>query len=139
MASAKNVRRCALQALYQFDAGNADSPEIVRTSLDESPGDERAHQEGFNLALAAWEKRIEADSNIAALTPEWPTHRQPVVDRSILRLAYHELTAGVTPPKVVINEAVENLLNSVLEKLSTFLKTSLRISRAAPAAVREAM
>ncbi len=38
----------------------------------------------------------------------------------------------------VISEAVENLSNSVLEKLSTFLKTSRRISRATPAAVRAA-
>ena len=38
----------------------------------------------------------------------------------------------------VISEAVENLSNSVLEKLSTFLNTALRMSRAAPAAVRAA-
>ena len=44
MASARNVRRCALQTLYQFDAGNADSPDTVRASLEESAGDDRAHQ-----------------------------------------------------------------------------------------------
>ena len=133
MASARNVRRCALQALYQFDAGNADSPEVVRASLDESPGDERAHQEGFDLALAAWEKRAEADAAVEALTPEWPTPRQPVVDRSILRLAHYEMTAGDTPPKVVINEAIElakefgsekspMFINGVLDKIFRTLR-----------------
>ena len=38
----------------------------------------------------------------------------------------------------VIREAVENLSNSTLEKLSTLEKVSLRISRAAPAAVLDA-
>ena len=38
----------------------------------------------------------------------------------------------------VISEAVENLSNSVLEKLSTFWKTLRRRSRANPAAVRAA-
>ena len=36
----------------------------------------------------------------------------------------------------VISEAVENWLNSVLEKLSTFSNTARRTSRAIPAAVR---
>ncbi len=44
---------------------------------------------------------------MAALAPEWPTYRQPVVDRNILRLAYFEIESGQTPPKVAINEAVE--------------------------------
>ncbi|UCD76072.1 MAG: transcription antitermination factor NusB [Phycisphaerales bacterium] len=121
MASARNVRRCALQALYQFDAGNADSPEVVRASLDESAGDERTHQDGFDLALQAWEKREEADSAVAAITPEWPTHRQPVVDRCILRLAYYEMTAGITPPKVAINEAVELAKEFSSEKSPMFI------------------
>lgn len=128
MASARNVRRCALQTLYQFDAGNADSPDEVRASLEESAGDERTHEEGFNLAQKAWEGREKADAAVAALTPAWPTHRQPVVDRSILRLAYHEMTSGDTPAKVAINEAVElakefgsekspMFINGVLDKL----------------------
>ena len=37
----------------------------------------------------------------------------------------------------VINEAVENLLNSVLEKLSTFSKTAFLKSLATPAPTRE--
>jgi len=37
----------------------------------------------------------------------------------------------------VINEAVENLLNSVFEKLSTFLKTAFLKSLATPAPTRD--
>lgn len=107
MTTARDVRRCALQALYQFDAGNHESPEIVRESLAQSSGNERTHDDGFRLAEAAWATRADADAAVAELTPEWPTHRQPVVDRSILRLAYYEIVSGTTPPKVAINEAVE--------------------------------
>ncbi len=39
--------------------------------------------------------------------PQWPPRRQPAVDRSLLRLAVWELTNTQTPPKVVIDEAIE--------------------------------
>ena len=107
MTTARDARRCALQALYQFDAGNDQAPDIVRESLAQSSGTERTHAAGFKLAEAAWAMRAEADRTVSELTPDWPTHRQPVVDRSILRLAYYEIASGSAPPKVAINEAVE--------------------------------
>ena len=57
MTTARDLRRCALQALYQFDAGNDETPEIVRESLAGSAGGARTHDEGFRLARAAWEQR----------------------------------------------------------------------------------
>ena len=133
MISPRDIRRCALQALYQFDAGVEPSDD-VRASLDRSPGPEEAHDKGYKLAVRAWDLRADADSVVAELTPEWPTHRQPVIDRSLLRLAWYEMTAGGTPPKVVINEAVElakefsterspMFINGVLDKI---YKTRLR-------------
>jgi len=107
MPTPRDMRRCALQALFQFDMGNAESDESVRTSLSESPGDNEDHQRGWELARRAWQTRAEADSAVAALSPEWPTHRQPAMDRNILRLAYFEMSSGKTPPKVAINEVVE--------------------------------
>ena len=128
MTSARDMRRCALQALYQFDAGNHESPELVRGSLDASAGDANTHNQGFELAEAAWTMRSEADAEVTTLAPDWPTNRQPVVDRSILRLAYYEIVSGRTPPKVVSNEAVEHarecrtdrspmFINGVLDKI----------------------
>jgi N utilization substance protein B len=107
MSLARDVRRCALQVLYQFDAAGSETPQVVRESLAEAPGTPAAHEEGFELGRRAWAMREEADSAVAAITPEWPTHRQPVVDRNILRLAYYEMSSGRCPCKVVINEAVE--------------------------------
>jgi len=121
MPTARDLRRCALQALYQFDAGNDQSPEMVRESLEHSAGSEKVHEEGFKIAQAAWEMRGKADAEIAPHTPDWPTHRQPVVDRSILRLAYYEIVSGTTPPKVAINEAVELAKEFSTEKSPLFI------------------
>jgi N utilization substance protein B len=37
----------------------------------------------------------------------WRLERMAILDRAILRLAMHELRSSDTPPKVVINEAVD--------------------------------
>jgi len=58
---------------------------------------------------------------VAALSPDWPTHRQPVVDRNILRLAYFEIVSGAAPPKVAINEAVELAREFSTEKSPAFV------------------
>jgi 6,7-dimethyl-8-ribityllumazine synthase len=103
----RDIRRCALQLLYQFDAGNADAPDSARLALADAPYQEADKQRATELAASAWAQRAAADAAVALLTPDWPTHRQPVVDRSILRLAHYEMSSGLTPPKVAINEAVE--------------------------------
>lgn len=121
MAASRDIRRCAVQALYQFDLENAESEEMVKASLEDSPGDKETHARGFTLAKAAWEARAEADAAVAALSPDWPTHRQPVIDRSILRLAHYEMVSGKTPPKVAINEAVELAREFSTEKSPLFV------------------
>ena len=107
MSTLRDIRRCALQALYQFDTAGTDALQTVRQTLAHSPGGEDVHEAGFTLACDAWEARAEADAAIEPITPDWPVHRQPVIDRNILRLAHHEITSGRTPPKVAINEAIE--------------------------------
>jgi len=37
----------------------------------------------------------------------WRFERLAAIDRAILRLAMHELRSANTPPKVVLNEAIE--------------------------------
>ena len=132
MAEARDIRRCALQSLYQLDAhrdaADALSRESLLESLADSAGDPETHMLGLSLAQRAWAKREEADEAVAALSPEWPTHRQPVIDRNILRLGYFEIVSGETPPKVAINEAVElarefstdkspSFVNGILDKI----------------------
>ncbi|GIK18284.1 MAG: transcription antitermination factor NusB [Leptolyngbya sp. PLA2] len=142
MASARDLRRLTLLALYQIDARGGGDREQVRQSLDdcgtlaeEGPVFVDARTDfsqteldtAFASACAAYERRKQADDAVAELAPDWPTHRQPAIDRAILRLAYHEMEVGV-PPKVAVNEAVElakafstdrspAFINGVLDKL----------------------
>ncbi len=124
MAASRDIRRCAVQALYQFDAG-ADPGSIVRESLQQSAGTPATHEQGYTLAVNTWAVRDEADAAVAELTPDWPTHRQPVVDRCILRLAFYEMAYAGTPPKVVINEAVELAREFSTEKSPLFVNAVL--------------
>ena len=124
----RDMRRCALQALYQFDAGSDPENSLVRSTLEESRTSEAAQAEGFQLAQGAWSHRQEADDLVVPFAQEWPTHRQPMVDRNILRLAVYELRHTGTPGKAAINGAVElakefggeksfGFVNAVLDKI----------------------
>jgi N utilization substance protein B len=61
----------------------------------------------MDSAHKAWEYRKQSDAWIERLAPQWPPRRQPSVDRNLLRLALWELTGRDTPPKVVVDEAIE--------------------------------
>lgn len=137
----RDARRCALQALYQFDAGNEGDADLVRDSLEGSRTSDAAQAEGFELARGAWEHRLEADELVKPLTPEWPTHRQPMIDRNILRIAVYEILHAGTPGKVAINAAVElakefggeksfGFVNAVLDKAWKTFPESGRVSGA---------
>jgi len=148
MASPRDIRRLALQALFQLDARGGE-PDAVRDSIEASRAElavrfsDAEARRALDLASAAYADRESSDRAIEALAPGWPVSRQPAVDRAILRLAHYEMVAGVTPPKVAVNEAVElakefsterspAFINGVLDKI---LKTMRRPSAptAAPA------
>lgn len=128
-ANRRDVRRLAMQVLYQMDVTGQRDRRAIIDGLDDDFDNPRVREQGTDLALAAWARHTEADGRIARLAPEWPTHRQPPVDRAILRLAFHEITSGHAPVKVAINEAIElakhyaseqspAFVNGVLDKLA---------------------
>lgn len=122
MILSRDIRRSALQALYQFDCGaTTEDEEMVLDSLDGGAGDRESQKVGYDLARRVWEKHAEADEMLASLTVEWPTHRQPVVDRNLLRLGWYEISSGESPPKVAINEAVELAREFSTEKSPLFV------------------
>lgn len=112
-ARSRDIRRLAFQALFQLDARAESDRDELRATLqeiaDESAPDlsRRDVERAMELAVGAYQRRREADGAITELAPAWPAPRQPAVDRAILRLAYFEMTAAGTSPKVVVNEAVE--------------------------------
>ena len=99
----------ALQLLFVYDAGGGpDRPTVDQLTRDLDPADNpRLRARAADMAAGAWENRKLSDETVLRLAPQWPPHRQPGVDRNLLRLAAWELTHTDTPPKVVIDEAIE--------------------------------
>jgi N utilization substance protein B len=58
------------------------------------------------LAEAAVGAQPRLDAALEGAADRWRLERLAVVDRNLLRLGVLELEEGVTPPKVVIDEAV---------------------------------
>ncbi len=128
-----DIRRLAMQALYQIDMRGESDLAAIREVVHEDVNDPGLAEEVFALATGAWKTRREADAKATQLAPDWPTHRQPPVDRAILRLAWFEMSTGHAPIKVAINEAVElakdfcaenspSFINGVLDKMAKDVK-----------------
>lgn len=59
------------------------------------------------LARSVIQNESELDSAIEEAAPSWPIEKINKIDLAILRLAVYELKNSKTPPKVIIDEAVE--------------------------------
>lgn len=59
------------------------------------------------LAQKILAKKEAIDKKIGLAAPAWPIDKLNKIDLAILRLAVYELDNSDTPPKVVIDEAVE--------------------------------
>ena len=97
-----------MQVLYLWDAHGANDPQMALQAMASVVGaDDAARHHAMTMAEGAWGQRDASDQWVERLAPQWPPRRQPPVDRNILRLGIWEMTNADTPPKVVIDEAVE--------------------------------
>jgi N utilization substance protein B len=107
MTHMRKSRELALQLLFLWDVqGDPDAATAEQIMADGSE-DAIVRMRAQQMADAAWAVRQTTDACLERLAPQWPPRRQPGVDRGILRLAVWELTQTGTPPKVVIDEAIE--------------------------------
>ena len=67
------------------------------------------------------EQKESIDKKIAAAAPTWPVDKLNKIDLAVLRQAIYELTNSKTPPKVVIDEAVELAKEYGSENSSSFI------------------
>ena|SRR5438552_2863455 len=107
MLRSTQIRHLALQLLFLFDAHGAVDETMAAQAAADGSDDPDARRRALDAARGAWENRQISDEWVERLAPQWPPRRQPGVDRNILRLAVWELTHTETPPKVVIDEAIE--------------------------------
>lgn len=112
----RRARESALQILYQAEVGRMGPQEAIgafwRLERSGDVGEEAvdADQQAFanELVRETLARASDLDQLIASHAHNWRLERMAVIDRLVLRLAVCELlTQPETPPKVVINEALE--------------------------------
>ncbi len=128
------ARELAMQALYQLDVQGDAALGGLDMFFRDASDDERVLKLAGDWTRGAWEKVKVCDKLIEEAAIKWQMGRLSQVDRSILRLAAHQLKfCDDIPGKVVINEAIElakkysskqapgfvnGVLDAILRKLS---------------------
>src|SRR5580658_199745 len=107
MAQRHKAREYALQMLFQWEIGRQ-QPERIERGFWQIVGVEKTTRAfADSLFEGAARGAAELDAKVAGFSEHWRPERFAVIDRVILRLAAFELGAATTPPKVVLNEAIE--------------------------------
>ncbi|MEW6368477.1 MAG: transcription antitermination factor NusB [Acidobacteriota bacterium] len=106
MGARRKARECALQVLFQADL-NREAPDVV-VFFEHHPVS-RTIEEFATFLIEGWRKNAaRIDQIIGRCSKNWSVERMGAVDRNVLRVAVFELLYGrTTPPKVVIDEAIE--------------------------------
>ena len=107
MGSRRHSREYALQMLFQRDLGGNSVGEACRTFWEGKSESEDVKSFAELLVVGTVGDIERIDPLIRRQARNWRMDRMATVDRNILRLAVYELLQGVTPPAVVINEAIE--------------------------------
>lgn len=109
----RQARAAALQALYECEVGRLALSDALGVldrvgepdASDLEPGD-RAFAEV--LARGVLEAGPALDERLGQAATHWRVERMATLDRLVLRMAVHEwLALPETPPRVVLNEAIE--------------------------------
>jgi N utilization substance protein B len=108
----RRAREAALQMLYQTEVGQQPFADAARTHVtlgaDAVELDDESRAYAVQLAEGSWRARATIDTYLADAMRNWRVERLAIIDRLLLRLAVHELLDHpATPPRVVIDEAIE--------------------------------
>lgn len=102
------AREAALKVLYQLDITGDDAEDGLKIFLRHHKVPVSSQPFVGSLVKGTWQHRQEIDGLIRRHATNWSLERMAIVDRNILRMGTFELLfSNETPPKAVINEAVE--------------------------------
>ena len=108
MGKRRSSRELALKFLYQFELNEGDLDEQINLFLVRNSSPEDVENFMKELVLSLIGKIEEIDEIIQKFSDHWVLDRMTVIDRNILRMGTCELLFSFsTPPKVVINEAID--------------------------------
>ena len=129
MGKRRTARELALKFLYQAEF-NSNSPDSELNSFcDRANVSEEVQNFTQALIKNILFHKKEVDELLEKISANWAPDRMAVIDKNILRLGICELLFDpTTPPKVVINEAVEiakkfgteespDFINGILDKV----------------------
>ena len=110
-----------MQVLFLWDTNGQSDHALAAQLVDDGSTEDATRRDALTMAAGAWNGREVADKWVERLAPQWPPRRQPGVDRNLLRLAIYEMTATDTPPKVIIDEAIELAKSFSTENSPSFI------------------
>jgi N utilization substance protein B len=96
-----------MQMLFQWDMSQQDPRKLETQFWKEAKAADTTRTFANALFEGAAKNVVVLDEIITKHAENWRFERLAAIDRAILRLAVHELRGGETPPKVVLNEAVD--------------------------------
>jgi N utilization substance protein B len=103
----RKAREVAFQVLYQDDLNSRVSPSVGEELLRRRLASEELLEFGQGLVAGVRRNRAEIDAALAGAAEHWSLERMAATDRNVLRLGAYELLHTDTPPRVVIDEAIE--------------------------------
>jgi len=131
MGIRRSSRELALKFLYQFELNEGDLDGQIKLFLERNSSQEDVESFMKELVVSLIDKMEEIDEIIQKFSDHWVLDRMTVIDRNILRMGTCELLFSFsTPPKVVINEAIdiakkygnEDSLNLLMEFWIRFIR-----------------
>jgi N utilization substance protein B len=128
-------REFAMQMLFQWDMSQQEPAKLETKFWKAARAADSTRAFANGLFEGAAKEAAALDELITKHAENWRLERLAAIDRAILRLAIHELRAAETPPKVVLNEAVDlakkyssdeagSFVNGILDAVHKALKTS---------------
>jgi N utilization substance protein B len=96
-----------MQMLFQWDMSQQDPSKLEAKFWRAAKAADTTRAFANQLFEGVTREIVLLDEIIIKHADNWRFERLAAIDRAILRLAIHELRATDTPPKVVLNEAIE--------------------------------
>lgn len=122
------AREVVLQMLYQKDLNQDVTADDIRQMIQVDLRDEELQRFAWKLFAGVMESRAALDAKIESTAVHWSLSRMAPTDRNAIRLGAYELLYTDTPPRVVIDEALElaksfggpqsgSFVNGILDRL----------------------
>jgi len=96
-----------MQMLFQWDMSQQDFSKLEAKFWKSAKAADKTRSFANKLFEGAAKDVSALDAVIVKHADNWRFERLAAIDRAILRLAVHEMNGTETPPKVVLNEAVD--------------------------------